>query len=287
MYNTDNQTNGAITFTNTTYAANVEVYVCTVIGENACSVTDDSKWLKIPDTVPASGTDAAKYKFVNAGDYEIKFVISDSGRDYAKTHDKNVTTIIGCYYVNPRILLVRPMEEKKVYGQEDTVAYTNGFNSMDYCIYATTNTNAFFYNLFNLPASYGGDTYAFIKANYESELGVVYCTDDANPASNATLDGAKKVNVTEILANNTGAELEGALFRTYATGINKYNMELNTYNAYEDAGYYYATLGDLKVNDAHVSNYIIRLHPSYLLDGYTPNIGLKSYYHTDLLIPVA
>ena len=278
-----------------TYSDSIQVYICVLSGNNQCNDTDtnpNNNWLHV------DGTLDARFIFDNAGTYEIKFVITDTGLDYAggTTPKKNTTTVILSYYVNPRVLLVRPIAKEKVYGQAE--------NPIDYCVYATKNTDAFHYNLFNIPsgASYT-DTYDFVLKNYESNQGLVYCTNDAiaNDTSATSVglhDVGTGVSATRgILATTNGnVVFEGALSRTYATGKHKYNMELTANpsgqyeygSIYEDAGYYYITMGDLGVTltgsgvtAAQIAtlkkNYIIRLHPSYLLDGQTPNTSLKSY----------
>lgn len=251
-------------YTNTTYDSYVKVYVCKTSRTTTavCDGTSGKEWIEV--------TADTTIKFENAGNYEIKFVITDVNGDYKLSSGNgaltNTTTLIMNYYVNPRVLLVRPLETEKVYGDDNP--------TIQYCVYATKNTNAFYSNLFNV-----SDTYKFILDNYESAaFGMVYCT------SGNTVDdtNAAKVSKTDILVNES-ADIEGALSRTYATGANRLKMELTTANndghaVYEDAGYYYITLGDLKIKDAHKQNYILRLHPSYLLDGEIPNPGLKNYY---------
>ena len=262
-----------------TYDASIEVSICTVVGKDKCTGT---QWKVIP-----SGALSDAYMFANAGSYEIRFVISDTGKDYAAANSGgvNTTTIILTYYVNPRVLLIRPLAKEKVYGQAAT--------EIDYCIYATTNTNAFYENLFNPSTK---TTYKYVLDNYESSMGRVYCTnldedDYDNGDGQSAAAGVKKYNEGTnqgILATpeSSGVKLVGNLSRVYATGDNRLNMGMG--EAYEEAGYYYITLGNLKIqvgddpNSAATAtaqgNYIIRLHPVYLLDGEAINPSLKNYY---------
>ena len=76
------------------------------------------------------------------------------------------------------------------------------------------------------------------------------------------------------------------LFKRYKEN-DLYAKEINTYNAYKDVGYYYITMGNLHIGRAGAElsntdfseNYVLRLHPSYLLDGKDPNdkLGETTY----------
>lgn len=271
----------------------IKVYVCKLVVANdgdsiSCNDTD-KPWTEVTDA--PSGSD---FIFDNAGTYGIKFVISDTGLDYTGgTATKyNTTTIIGSYYVNPRILLIRPVAKEKTYGQ--------AADPIDYCVYATKNTLAFHHNLFNIVSGNADgytSTYDFVAKNYESSAnGLVYCTNDALAETADT--PASKLDLQGILATtNANIQFTGALSRTYATGKNKYYMEFSSDatggygNIYEDAGYYYITLGDLAITVAGETdtdkiaiiknNYVIRLHPSYLLDGEIPHTAIKNYDEID------
>lgn len=266
------------------YYNHIKVYVCRTVGNNSCGGTGQPAWEEV--------TDSTTLKFDNAGSYEIKFEITDVGHTYVttQTHTANKTVITLCYYVNPRVLLVRPMVKTVPYGSYDKTDL-----KIDYCVYATTNTDAFFYNLFSLKyndAATYKDTYDFVDKNYENSVsgthyGLVFCTNYNGAAVN---DGssADKKTLAEVLASDKAA-IGGELGITYATGTNKYNMELTSYNAYLDAGYYYITMGDLKIvasdaadTNTYDQNYVLRLHPNFLLDGKDPNDLLVNYDATSM-----
>ena len=270
-YKLNNQLYNNIEGNNDSYDKNIQIYVCQIAGGSNSAETCDGSAGKVWKLV--DGTDIT---FLNAGSYQIKFVISDVAHDYmsvSNSEPKNSIEIILCYYVNPRVLLIRPLEKEKDYGSANT--------QIGYCVYATTNTNMFFTNIFK------GDTYSLIADNYESALyGVVYCDDGSANHDDDTAAQTSPLN--SILVNDGRAEgdkasFTGKLSRTYATGSNKYNMVLNSKNAYEDAGYYYITLGDLKIDDAHAQNYIVRLHPSYLSEFNPINPKLVNYYDDSML----
>ncbi len=268
------------------YYNHLRVYVCRTAGTGKCGGSEQPAWEEV--------TDATTLKFDNAGSYEIKFEITDVGHNFvtatgSQTHTPNKTVITLCYYVNPRVLLVRPIAKTVNYG-----SYALNDYSIDYCVYATTNTASFFYNLFTLdydPTGTYKDTYDFVDQNYENSAGgnygLVYCTA-ADPYSQGDSESsAIGKQLKDVLANED-ASILGEMSITYATGANKYNMELNTYNAYKDVGYYYITMGNLHIGRAGAElsntdfseNYVLRLHPSYLLDGMDPNDLLQNYDST-------
>ena len=260
------------------YDSRVKVYICQERGASGCA---SGGWEEVGHTT--------SLEFENAGNYKIKFVIEDVGHNYrsSQTHDVNKTEIILCYYVNPRVLLVRPIAKTLEYGTYDLNSMT-----IDYCVYATTNTDSFYYNLFALKYNASGeylDTYDFVDKNYENSVagttyGLVYCTGSVVDNTNAV-----KKSLSEVMASEY-AEIKGKMGITYATGDNALYMEYNQYNAYLDAGYYYITMGNLSVGAAagapegitYDQNYVLRLHPSYLLDGKDPNDKLVNYNDSQL-----
>lgn len=268
------------------YDGKIKVYVCRTRRSTTSACTND--WVEV--------TESSAITFANAGNYEIKIEISDHGKKYDNTtYTSNKITLIFCFYVNPRVLLVRPLETEKTYGEANP--------TIDYCIYATKSTNTFRYNLFNIPAgdSTYTSTYDFVLQNYETgSYAYVYCTNNLNAEGRG--DSATSTTWKDILALEdsavTGKDFDdfvtGALSRTYATGTTgsggtKHNLELVTsptsdsnykYNAYEDAGYYRITMGNLKITTEGEldDNYVLRLHPSYLLEGEDPDTALKNYH---------
>ena len=213
-------------------------------------------------TTLADGTaDSARNIYLeDAGYYKIKFIITDNKLTSGTSGDPltNTTTLITWYYVNPKILLIAPHAQTHEYG--------TATSTLTYDIYTSANDQAFHTNMYDLDPK---DLPEFLK-NYE----VADTSDnDFLILTGRSMAGSLKVIGTkrhdDASYGNGGIWTEDANYHTY----------INTPYSI-DAGSYYITLGDLYVSkgsEPDTQNYIIRLHPAYLINGKTPDSTLENY----------
>ena len=99
-----------------------------------------------------------------SGDHMIKLEISDHWKNTLNSSDTSVTkdnvlTIIVNYYVNPKTLLIEPLANEKMYGEEDP--------TFDYCVYINKTNSTFYY-----------ESYFFDKNFVNTYFNYIYCTKD-------------------------------------------------------------------------------------------------------------
>jgi len=234
--------------TNKAYDANIKVEIN--IG------TKDSPNWKVVGT-----TQSANQQMKDAGYYQLKFTITDNLLSTGTSSDdhNNTTVLIVWYYVNPKVLLVAP--------QAQTVEYGTAASALQYKIYVSGNDEAFHTNIFELE---GEDLTSFLDNYAEATI----TNNDFLILDNRELAG-------ELMLIDKGTHDADSGKDSYTNNAT-YHKTINVKETV-NAGAYYITLGNIRVintadsNQMDSANYIIRLHPAYVINGTIVEPELESY----------
>lgn len=210
-------------------------------------------------------TETRNIQIDNAGYYKLKFVITDntlnSGSADSNYNYNNSTTLVVWYYVNPKVLLIAPEAQSVEYGTAAT--------TLKYDVYTSANDEAFYTNPFSVSAA---DLPNFLRN---------YTKADTTTNAYLSLSGRKMAGTLQVVDKKLHDAAGGAILTNNGKEIND--------AAVINAGSYYITMGNICVTSAtncssgvDSDNYIIRLHPAYLINGKAPATSLRSYDHEDV-----
>lgn len=214
----DNNVNHASSYTNVsdygkTLGSGIQPYDVTVGDDDhyhqkvTLQVEEEGTWYDITDsTVP---------HLYKSGYHKLRIRLFDHRSDvtYAltgetTTQNGNVLTVYVTYYVNPRTLLIEPLANEKMYGEDEP--------TFDYCVYVNKNNETFYLKDHFFESNFINTYFNYIYCTRDVYVEIVNSNKYA-PVSTAggnyvylTFDGKQSDSGQYLKVNNTYVKIEDA-----------------------------------------------------------------------------
>ena len=222
---------------------------------------DDGTFVTVTD-------DAATHVVLSkAGQHKLKITIYDNwdiaGEETVTGSVNNQLEITVEYYVNPRTLLIKPIANEKVYGENDPEDDATDDKVFDFCVYINRDNTTF------------NRTGEFFDLDFVNQyFKMAYCTKDeyySSEYSDMTTN-----DITNVLLN--GNAFTGSLSRVESAWYNGELRNLTGSNSVQNnyVGYYNIVLGSLAIDPNtgsggsgegnYANDYVIKIDPRNLLN---------------------